>query len=486
MTGRFKEQGANMKVRSWREILNAAAGPAVRIAACTFFAAISGAALPSSLAAQDSPSPVPLTLKQAVAIALEKNPQRKAVLADTKAAASDVHVARSFLLPRVTLSEVATRGNDPVYVFGTKLRQQRFSSLDFALNTLNTPPPLGNFSTRIGGSWTLFDSFASWRSLNRAERVKEAVEHELESTDQDVEYRVIETYFGALLAKTKVEVAELSLKTAQAIVERSKNRYETGVIVESDYLSAQVRAASRQQELIRAQNSLALARAQLSTAIGLSGQAEYVPADDLSERTLPPLKLEDVEQKAMTSRPDLRRIRSSEAAQQQNVAIAKSAFGPRVNAFAGWEADNPTFAAGGGGNNWLAGIEVQFDLFQGGAKRAHLARERATQEKLGALEEAARDAVRLEVRRAYYDMDAAKQQIEVARLAIAESRESLRVNQNRYDAGLSTITELLAADEAARLTQTNYWEALCRYYTGYAALELASGTLNAQSPVVTP
>jgi outer membrane protein TolC len=449
-------------------------------------ASISGAALAGLSSAQDLPSPAALTLKQAVAIALEKNPQRKAVLADTKAAASDVRVARSFLLPRVTFSEVMTRGNDPVYVFGTKLRQQRFSDFDFALNVLNTPPPLGNFSTRFSGSWTLFDSLASWHSLDRAERMKEAAEHELERTDQELEYRVIEAYFGALLAKTRVGVAEQSLKTAQAIVERSKNRYETGVIVESDYLSAQVRAASRQQELIRAQHDLALARSQLSTAIGLSGQVEYVPADDLSERTLPLLKLEDAEQKAMTSRPDLRRIRSSEAAQQQSVAMAKSAFGPRVNAFAAWEADNPTFVAGGGGNNWLAGIEVQFDLFQGGAKRAQLAREQATQEKLGALQEVAKDAVRLEVRRAYYDMDAAKQQIEVARLAIAESRESLRVNQDRYDAGLSTITELLAAEEAARVTQTNYWETLCRYYTAYAALELAGGALNPQSPVVTP
>jgi outer membrane protein TolC len=427
-----------------------------------------------------------LSLKQAVTIALEKNPQRKAALADTKTAASDVRLARSSLLPRVTFSEVATRGNDPVYVFGTKLRQQRFSNLDFALDILNTPAPMSNFSTRLGGSWTLFDSLASWRSLNRAGRLKEAAEHELQSTDQEVEYRVIEAYFSALLAKRRMGVAEQSLKTAQAIVERSKNRYETGVIVESDYLSAQVRAASRQQELIRAQNTLALARAQLSTAIGFSGQAEYVPADDLAERHLPPLKLEDVEQKAIVSRPDLRRIRSNEAAQQQSIAMAKSAFGPRVSAFAGWEADNPTFVAGGGGNNWLAGIEVQFDLFQGGAKRAQLAREQASQQKLAALQEGARDAVRLEVRRAYYEMDAAKQQIEVARLAVAESRESLRVNQDRYDAGLSTITELLAAEEAARFTETNYWETLCRYYTGYAALELAGGTLNAQSPVVTP
>ena len=220
--------------------------------------------------------------------------------------------------------------------------------------------------------------------------------------------------------------------------------------------------------------------------MGLSTENEFDPAEALAERNLPATSLEEAEKKAVELRPDLKRIRSEEAAQQQSVSIAKSSFGPRVNAFADWEADNPTLVAGGGGNNWLAGIEVQFDLFEGGAKRAQLSRERAMQEKVAAVREMATDAIRLEVRRAYYDVDAARQQIEVARAAIAEAQESLRINQNRYDSGLSTITDLLAAEEAARRSQTDYWEAVYRYHTGYANLELASGTLNPQSPVVTP
>jgi len=185
-------------------------------------------------------------------------------------------------------------------------------------------------------------------------------------------------------------------------------------------------------------------------------------------------------------RPDLKRIRSEEAAQQQSVSVAKSSFGPRVNAFAGWEADNPTFVAGGGGNNWLAGIEVTVDLFDGGAKKARLSRERAMQERFAAAKEMATDATKLEVRRAYYELDSARQQVEVARATIAAAQESLRINQNRYDSGLSTITDLLAAEETARRAQAEYWEAVYRYHTGYANLELASGTLNPRSPVVTP
>jgi outer membrane protein len=442
--------------------------------------------LPRPLSAQRTEPPSPLTLPQAVSIALEKNPERKAALADTRAASADVKEARSFLLPHVNFSETATRGNDPVYVFGSKLRQQRFTTADFALNVLNTPAPFGNFATRFGGTWNLFDSFGSWRAVNRAERVKDAAGHQLERTDQEIIFRVVDSYYGVLLAKKQLEVAEQSMKTAQAILDQSKDRFDSGVVVESDLLSAKVRLAARKQELIRAQNTLALARVQLSTSMGLSTENEFDPAEALAERNLPAMAIEDVEKKAVEMRPDLKRIRSEAEAQQQSVSIAKSSFGPRVNAFAGWETDNPTFVAGGGGNNWLAGIEVQYDLFEGGAKRARLSHERAMQEKVAAVKDMATDAARLEVRRVYYDLNSARQQVEVARETIAESQESLRINQNRYDSGLSTITDLLAAEEASRRSQTDYWEAVYRYHTGYANLELVSGTLNPQSPVVVP
>jgi len=442
--------------------------------------------LPRPLSAQRTEPLSPLTLPQAVGIALEKNPERKAALADVRAASADVKEARSFLLPHINFSETATRGNDPVYVFGSKLRQQRFTTEDFALNVLNTPAPFGNFATRFGGTWNLFDSFGSWRAVNRAERVKDAAGHQLERTDQEIIFRVVDSYYGALLAKKQLEVAEQSMKTAQAILDQSKDRFDSGVVVESDLLSAKVRLAARKQELIRAQNTLTLARVQLSTSMGLSTENEFDPAEALAERNLPAMAIEDVEKKAVDMRPDLKRIRSEEEAQQQSVSIAKSSFGPRVNAFAGWEADNPTFVAGGGGNNWLAGIEVQYDIFEGGAKRARLSHERAMQEKVAAVKDMATDAARLEVRRVYYDLDSARQQVEVARATIAESQESLRINQNRYDSGLSTITDLLAAEETSRRSQTDYWEAVYRYHTGYANLELVSGTLNPQSPVVVP
>ena len=446
------------------------------------------AAIVASLGAtaQQPEQPSPLTLRQAVELAMEKNPLRKAAIADVKVASADIREARSFLMPHLNFSETATRGNDPVYVFGSRLRQQRFATADFALNQLNSPLPFGNFTTRFGGTWNLFDSFASWHGVNRARHMNEATIQQLNRTDQEVVFRVIGAYYQVLLMRKQLEVAEQSVKTAQAISDRSQSRFDAGLVVESDLLTAKVRLAARQQESIRAKNDLELARAQLNLAMGMPAESTFQPAEDLTERALPLPLLAQAETQALTNRPELKRVSAEQAAQQETVAIAKSSFGPRVNAYAGWEMDNPTFVAGGGGNNWLGGIELQIDIFSGGAKRAELSRQRALEQKVIAMKQAASDAVRLEVRRAYYDADASRQQVEVARTAISEAQESLRINQDRYDTGLITITDLLGAEESARRSQTDYWEALCRFHTSFANLELASGTLNPQSPVVTP
>ncbi|HEX2949965.1 MAG TPA: TolC family protein, partial [Armatimonadota bacterium] len=125
--------------------------------------------LPATASAQ-----TPLTLPQAVSIALEKNPLRKAAAADQRATIQGTAEARSGLLPRITFSEVATRGNDPVYAFGTRLRQGRFTAADFALNRLNHPTPIGDFTTRLGGQWALFDSFANILNVRRASKMQQA------------------------------------------------------------------------------------------------------------------------------------------------------------------------------------------------------------------------------------------------------------------------------------------------------------------------
>ena len=429
-------------------------------------------------------APTPLTLPQAVSLALDKNPLHKAAMADTRISAASVREARSPLMPKIMFTESALRGNDPVFVFGTRLRQQSFTAADFALNKLNTPTPIGNFSSRFSGQWSLFDGLQSWFGVSRAKYMQQAAEQQLDRTDQELMYQAVQAYFGVLLAQKQEEVVQDALKTAQAIEASSQVRVESGMAVDSDWLSAQVVTSRRKQELIQMRNGLALARAQLALALGMPADTAYEPQEALAERQFPAATAAELELKALEKRPDLKRVESERSAQAKSVSMAKGALAPRLNVFGSWETDSPS-VGWNGGNNWLAGAELQFDLFDGDSKRAHIAREKAVQEKAAAMRDAYRDEIRLQVRKAYYEFDAARQQVEVARGAITQADESLRINQNRYDGGLNTVSDLLRVEEAAHRARADYWQAVYRVQTSYAGVELATGTLTPASPVVT-
>lgn len=426
-----------------------------------------------------------LTLEQAVALALEHNPIHKAAVFQQRAAAAGVGEARAALLPQITFSQSYLRGNDPVYVFGAKLRQQRFRSGDFALNVLNTPTPFGNFVTRFAGGWQLFDSGVSWMRVSQAKQMSAVAERHLERSEQELVFRVVEAYAAVLLATKQQHVAEDALKTSQAILDRSRARFDAGMVVESDLLSARVNHAARQQELIRARNGVHLAKARLMHELGMPSPSDYELVEVLAERALPDFREADLEKRALDRRPDMQGIELRTDAQRKATTIAKAAFGPRINLFANWELDNPHFG-GGGGNNWMSGVELQLDIFAGGAKRARLQRERALADEAAAQRDAMVSTVRLQVRQAYLDLDAARQQVEVARAAVEQAKESLRIGQNRYEAGLSTIADLLQTQEASLRAETDYWQAVYRLHISYASLELATGTLDANSPAVRP
>lgn len=427
----------------------------------------------------------PLALDQAVAIALEKNPVRKAAMAETKMAKAALREVRAGLLPQIHFTESALRSNDPVFAFGTKLRQQRFTAADFSLESLNRPHPVADISSRFSGEWTVFDSRRSWLAVGRAGLMAQAAAQQLDRSDQELVFRVVQAYFKAQTSARQLDVAEQSLKTAEAIEESSRARVENGLAVESDLLSAQVQSAERKQQAIRARNDLAMARAELATVLGVSPDTLFTLADAVEPGTESRAAMADFERRALEQRPDLLRIRSEQAAQGKAVAMAKAAFGPRLNTFASWQTDSRSLGWNGG-NNWSAGVELQLDLFSGGGKLAQLSRERAAAEQVQALRQSAEDNVRLEVRRAYYDADSAAQELEVARAASAQAEESLRIQKNRYDEGLATVTELLRVEEAVHRAKNNYWNAVYRSLTSEAALELAGGTLTATSKVVKP
>ncbi len=418
----------------------------------------------------------PLTLREAVQLALGQNPEHTIAKSDVEAAKIASKSARLALAPQVNFSEAFTRGNDPVYAFGTLLRQQRFSQSNFDLNNLNKPAPLDNFATRLSGQWQAFDSFRTQRQIAGADHMRNAAAESLNRSDQQIAFRVVSAYEAVLLATKELEVTKHQVETAQALLDSSKARVGAGLAVESDQLMATANMAERKQDEVQAQGDLDTSWAGLEQAMGVQLPTDKRSLSQLAERKYEVPRLDEAVAEAFKSRTDRKSLAEQAAAQKSGLRAAQSGLGPTVSVFGSWEADKQAFA-GSGGNNWMAGAEIRLDILPL-AKREQIASARVALERTRAAQQSADNEIRMEVTRAWIAHRSATQRLEVARAAVDAADESLRIVKNRYDAGLVVITELLRAEDAQRRSTAGYWQAVSANTLTWADLQFAIGTLD--------
>jgi outer membrane protein TolC len=359
-------------------------------------------------------------------------------------------------------------------VFGTRLRQQRFTQADFALDALNKPDPIGNFATRISGGWLLFDSFHSQKSVHSADLMRKSAASSAQSVDQKIVFDVVQTYEGVLYAERRVDIAQHELETAEALLSSVDDHVRAGLAVESDRMLAQVSVAARRQGLIAARGDVDLAWAQLRFAMG-APELKTSPLQPIEQKTFPNDDLEQELEMAIKNRHDLAALTEMQSAQAAAESAARLSLGPRVSAYGNWEDDRQT-PGGQGGNSWVAGVQIGIDVLPFG-KRAQLAKEKAARARVDARLNAYQQQVRLQVNQAHIQRQTAQLSLETARTAIDQATESLRILRNRYEAGLATITDLLRAEDAEREAQVNYWHAVYGNTLAYAQQLFATGRL---------
>lgn len=425
----------------------------------------------------------PLTLAQAVQTALERNPALRATAKEADVARAQTGQARAAWYPRVDFVQGFTRGNNPVYVFGTLLTQRQFTQANFALPGLNAPTPLDNFQTRLEGQWLLFDSGRSRLRVSSARKLESAADFETEQARQDLILRVVRAYYGVIVARENLKAAQEALRTAEANEQRVQMLAQAGLVVESDLLSAQVFRAQVKEQEIRAENALQLARMMLGHELGLGPDAMRDPLNVLAEPPVSSLSMDEWERAALAERPALRVAELQQQAAAKNRQVAKAEFGPRLGLFANVERDAETLA-GPSGTNWTAGARLEWNVFAGGGDRYRVAEAQAREQQATSRLEWFRSGLRLEVRQAFLEVLAAQQRAAASRGAVGQARESLRILQNRYEAGLTTITELLRAETAQLQARTSYLAALHDWHTARAQLERAAGRLTQESQLI--
>jgi len=433
--------------------------------------------------AQERASSQTLTLKAAVESALQQNPAFRATKDDSDIARAQLKQVQSTWYPRFDFHQDFTRGNNPVYVFGTKLTQRQFTAADFALNKLNTPTPFDNFQTRLDGRWLLFDSGETLFHQRGAKKLVTASDFATEQARQDLILEVMRAYYGVLVLQENLKAANDAVKTAEVNQQRMETMHTAGLLVDSDLFSAKVFVSQMKDRQIRAQNALALAEMQLARQTGAALDESIEPAGTLHQPGTLGKTIDEWTHLALEQRPALRAAELQQTAADEERKAVKSEFGPKLALFGSTERDAMTLA-GPSGSNWTGGARLDFNLFAGGAQKARLAEASARESKAKHNVEWFRSGIQMEVRKAYLDGNAAAQRATAAQDAADQAKESLRIIQNRYQTGLTTVTELLRSQTAQLDATIAYLAAVQDWQIARAQLERAAGVLTPESSLI--
>lgn len=415
-----------------------------------------------------------LTLIDAVEIALRRNPLSRATSAGKALASAELSEAESRRLPALIATSSFTRSNNPVFVFGTLLEQGQFASENFAINSLNHPDSINNFRSSLTLRFPVFDQRETATRIASARLRQQQADHQSSLVEQQIRFEVIKNYYGVLLARAKLIVAEDAVRTAEADVKRARDLVETGVVVQSDLLAARVQLSQFRQQEIQTSGDLVTAVAALNTALGLPVETPQQPAGELADRRFTLAAVEVLSAQALEHRPDYQKAVLSVRETSAQLHGARGEWLPRVDAFVSTGLSSEHFTNGSG--DYAAGATVSFNVFDAGRK-TRIAQARAVESIARAEQERLANQIRFEIVRAYQQYVTARERLEAVAEVSAQASETLRIVQDRYHAGITTITELLRAETALVRARSDVLAARYDQYLSYASLLLATGQL---------
>jgi len=286
-------------------------------------------------------------------------------------------------------------------------------------------------------------------------------------------------YLQAIAGAARVETAEAQVKTAQTLHDRAVDQQKAGVSPAIDTLRAQVEFQSRQQQLIAVRNDFAKQKLTLARIIGLPLGQELALTDKAPYDALVPPTLEESLKRAYASRPDYQAALAQARAAELSRRAASAERYPSVD-FEGDYGDIGVNAATSNGTFHVAGT-ISVPIFQGGKAHADVLQAEATLRQAKARLADLRGQIDNDVRNALLDLNAAAEQVEVARSSVDLAEQTLTQAQDRFAAGVTDNLEVVQAQESVASAHENYISSL--YAHNLAKVELARSLGNAEQGV---
>ncbi len=406
---------------------------------------------------------LPLSFKEAIDRALRNNLGLLLASDSSLAARGAKWQELSHLLPNVSVAATQSA------------TQIDLAALGFRFNFPGIPSvigPVGVFDGRAYVTAPVFD----WHTIQR-ERGAQANESAARYRYTDARDTVVlaagNEYLLTIAAGARVDAAQAQVESAQALYNKAHDQQTAGLVPAIDALRAQVELQTRQQQLIVSRNNYAKQKLVLARTIGLPTGQEFNLTDRAPYEPLAAMGVDDALRRAYTSRADFQAALQQVRGAERFRSAATAEHLPSLN-FAG------NYGAAGvnvGDSHGVfeVGATLAIPIFAGGKAHADVLQSESALRQARQQMENLRGQIDYDVRAALLDLNAAAEQVAVARSSLDLANQTLDQARDRFTAGVADNLEVVQAQDAVASANESYIESLYAHNLAKVSLARAIG-----------
>lgn len=304
-----------------------------------------------------------------------------------------------------------------------------------------------------------------WAAIKAATQAEHLAELNTETQRREILFAVAQAYYGAAASEAALRAQTRLLELNQAREKDTQARFEAGTVTRVAVLRAQLDRTRAEQDLLRSRNALSAAKLALATLLQRDANFELAPP---AEPQLPSQQA-NLAESALEQRPDVLASRENEALARTNLRGVYLSYLPTLGLSGQYRWSN---AAGFTGKNtsWLVTLAASWTIWDGGVREANLHEQSARVAEAEAVRQSAEARAREEVARFQLELESALANRAKAQEAVELARESARLTDISFRAGVATYLEV--ADANTSLTSAEVGFVAERLQAALAALRL--------------
>jgi outer membrane protein TolC len=405
-----------------------------------------------------------VTLAEAIRLSEKVQPTVVRAQANVRTAGAQVRNAWGAYLPTVS----ATSAASDFFSEGTG----RVDPVTGQLTRANSS--IRSISTSLSASLDLFTGFRRGAEMRAAHAGEDAADASLLDARFAQALTTTNQFLDALAAAQLLRVRETSVRRAEEQLNVSVAKLKAGSATRSDSLRSLVNLGNARLDQITTQTQLASAEANLARLIGTTGRVRA--ADDSAFYVLlPAIDTQALRIEAESKSPQVQSAAASAVAARATVRASRSSYWPTLalSANTGWSgsrANDYTLL-----NQRQVSLAMRWNLFDRFNRELTITQREADLDVAEATASETKRAVEANLSQRLAELDAARSRIEITQTSVAAAGEDLRVQQERYRLGASTIVDVLLSQEALNQAEIDVVNARFDYLRAKAQLEALIG-----------